>query len=117
MKTFRPFDFILFFSSLFCGVFLTVKGMNTKGNKIRVNAGGTEYEYSAASDGTYTVEGTLGKTTFEIKDKKVRIIDSPCQNKTCIKQGFHTPLVCLPNNVIITVISGHENRDFDAISE
>ena len=65
----------------------------------------------------YTVEGELGPTTFEIKDGRVHITDSACPNKTCVAQGWHSPLVCLPNKVIITVKSEGGEVEFDAISE
>lgn len=118
----RPIDILIFLILTGCGIFLTVSSMNKaaqKGERISVNANGVRYEYSASKNGTYTVEGELGPTTFEIKDGRVRIIDSPCSNKTCVIQGWHSPLVCLPNKVIITVESENLQRGggFDAISE
>ena len=120
MKTkIRPLDFVIIFLVIACGVFLIVRSVGHKGSRGVVNAAGVRYEYSASKDGVYPVEGELGPTTFEIKDGRVRIVDSPCPNKTCISQGWHSPLVCLPNKVMITV----ENDDvtagggFDAISE
>lgn len=107
-----PFDILIIILIVACGFFLTVRGQ--KGSKVVVNAAGMKYEYSAELDGTYTVAGELGPTTFEIKDGRVRIIDSPCPNKTCISQGWHNPLVCLPNKVMITV---EGEAEFDAISE
>jgi hypothetical protein len=60
-----------------------------------------------------SVEGPLGNTTIEIKDRKVRITDSPCNNKLCIKQGWITSgsIVCLPNRVVVTV--GNKDRQKD----
>jgi len=112
--TVRPLDFVIFTLLIALGIFLTVHGSTKKGSRIKVSANGTTYEYSAEKNGTYSVQGELGPTTFEIKDGRVRITDSPCPNKTCINQRWHSPLVCLPNKVIITV----ENEGaFDAISE
>ena len=96
------------------GVFLTVSSLSKSGTKVRVLANGEFYEYSAETDGTYSVMGVLGETTFEIKGGKVHIIDSPCKNKICVNQGWSTPLVCLPNNVTITL---EDNGDYDAISQ
>ena len=110
----RPLDIVIFLFLVAGGVFLTVKAASHRGSLIRVNANGTTYEYSAKKDGNYTVQGILGPTSFEIKDGRVRITDSPCPNKNCVNQGWHNPLVCLPNKVIITVQDG---EDFDAISE
>lgn len=98
-----PFDIIIIIIIAGCGVFLTVRGLGQKGSRVVVNAAGVKYEYSVSQNGTYTVAGELGPTTFEIKDGRVRITDSPCPNKTCISQGWHNPLVCLPNKVMITV--------------
>lgn len=114
MKKLRPLDFL--FTIIICGlgIFLTVKNLSQKGSLVKVNADGKSYEYSAKQDGIYKVGGPLGITTFEIKGGRVRIIDSPCPNKTCVNQGWHSPLACLPNKVIITL---EEEGEFDAISE
>ena len=118
-----PLDILIILLAAGCGIFLTVRSARAqRGARICVNANGVQYEYSASADGAYTVQGELGPTTFEIKDGRVRITDSPCPNKTCVAQGWHSPLVCLPNKVIITV-EGEGGKDtakgveFDAISE
>ena len=113
---FRPaiLDVIIFFLIISCGIFLTVKTRYQTGSKVTVNANGTTYEYSLSKNGTYKVQGELGETTFEIKNSRIRITDSPCPNKYCIAQGWHNPLVCLPNKVIITIQSEDE---LDAVSE
>ena len=98
-----PIDILIIFLIAVAGIFLTVRGLGQKGSRVLVNAAGVKYEYSVSQNGTYTVAGELGPTTFEIKDGRVRITDSPCPNKTCISQGWHNPLVCLPNKVMITV--------------
>jgi hypothetical protein len=70
-------------------------------------------------DKTVSVEGSEGKTIVEIRGNKVRIIDSPCRNKLCIRQGWIETggVVCLPNKVVVT-IRGHEDnvRGVDAIT-
>jgi len=65
-------------------------------------------------DRTVSVEGPEGKTIVEIRGKKVRIMDSPCRNKLCIRQGWVKTggVVCLPNKVVVT-IRGHEDNDQD----
>ena len=114
MKKLRPFDFFVTIAVLSLGIFLTVRNLSQKGSVIKVNAAGKHYEYSAKKEGIYKVHGPLGITTFEVKAGRVRIIDSPCPNKTCVNQGWHSPLVCLPNNVIITI---EDEGEFDALSE
>ena len=124
VSRFRPLDILIILLVVVGGVFFTVHGAVRKGSRVSVNANGVHYEYSATSNGVYSVAGELGETTFEIKDGRVRIIDSPCPNKTCVAQGWHNPLVCLPNKVMITVEgeggaeAGVEGGgEFDAISE
>ena len=120
-----PIDILIIFLIAAAGIFLTVRGLGQKGSRVLVNAAGVKYEYSVSQNGTYTVAGELGPTTFEIKDGRVRITDSPCPNKTCISQGWHNPLVCLPNKVMITVENetgqgrGRSNEEvqLDAVSE
>lgn len=112
----RPLDFVFFCLLVAAGIFLTVSSLSKNGAKVRVLANGELYEYSAETDGTYSVEGVLGETTFEIKGGKVHIIDSPCKNKICVNQGWSSPLVCLPNNVTIT-LEDSGNGDYDAISQ
>ena len=115
MKHLRPLDIAVFSLMIALGIFLTVKNLSHQGEKIHVTADGSEYEYSAKADGIYKVQGAIGITTFEIKDGRVRIIDSPCPNKICVHQGWDSPLVCLPNNVIISIES--EDEEFDALTK
>ncbi len=120
----KPLDILIILLVVAGGVFFTVRGTVRKGSRVSVNANGVHYEYSATSNGVYTVAGELGETIFEIKDGRVRIIDSPCPNKTCVAQGWHNPLVCLPNKVMSTVegeggagAGAEGGGKFDAISE
>ena len=110
----RLLDAVLVLALLAAGVLLTARGAVRRAAVVSVTADGVSYEYAAKADGVYRVQGALGVTTFEIKDGRVRIVDSPCPNKLCVQQGWHTPLVCLPNNVLITL---EAEEAFDAVSE
>lgn len=114
MKKIRPLDILISAALLALGIFLTVKSFSQKGSYVKVNADGKHYEYSAKEDGLYKVKGPLGMTSFEIKNGRVRIVDSPCPNKNCINQGWHSPLVCLPNKIIITL---EDEGELDALAE
>jgi len=50
---------------------------------------------------------------LEIKDKKVRLIKSSCQNQTCIKQGWtsNLPIVCVPNELIIVIKNSRKSKE------
>ena len=70
-------------------------------------------------DRTVSVEGPEGKTIVEIREKKIRIMDSPCRNKLCIRQGWvkNGGVVCLPNKVVVTIRSHEDNdRGVDAVT-
>jgi len=61
-----------------------------------------------------TVKGPLGYSHIEIKDSKVRMSDSPCPLKICVKAGYidqpNDMIVCLPNRIIIRIM-GEEKLD------
>jgi hypothetical protein len=66
-----------------------------------------------------SVKGPLGKTEIEIKDHKVRITESPCSNKLCIRQGWtqHGTIICLPNRILVTIEDQpQQNGTVDAIT-
>jgi len=63
------------------------------------------------------VQGPLGESVIEIKDRKVRMLFSPCPDKLCMKQGWidktSQSIICVPNRIIIKI----EGRaDFDALT-
>ena len=41
----------------------------------------------------------------EIKDGKVRMLESTCKNKLCVKQSWsdQTPIVCMPNKISLVI--------------
>lgn len=114
MKKIRPLDFVILAAIIFLAIFSIKNSVTQNGSRVLAQANGDTYEYSLEKDGIYKVEGSLGFTTFEIKDHHVRIIDSPCPNKTCIDQGWTSPIVCLPNHVIITI---QDFGEIDAVAE
>ena len=120
LKKVRAADFVILIFLLVLSIFLVKKSFLKKYGKVKVNANGTEYEYSLSQDGIYKVKGALGITVIEIKNKKVRILDSSCPNKTCVNQDFANPIVCLPNKVIIQLEIESKNSspgDFDVVSQ
>lgn len=113
----KPLDIAVIVLFLAAGVFLSVRAFSNKSGKVHVCACGTEYLYALDEDGIYNVEGLCGKTVFEITEGRVHILESACPNKTCVAQGFSTVLVCLPNDVIITVEDDGTDGVFDAVTD
>lgn len=67
---------------------------------------------------TIQVKGPLGENIIEIKNHKVRFINSPCPNKICIHSGWLEEIndiaACLPNGISISI--GGRHQEFDAIN-
>lgn len=85
----------------------------------------TEINLEASEDMTLTITASNGShNTIEIKNHNIRMQSAECKNNLCVNQGWAKdtllPIVCLPNNVVIT-ISGPTNNDkednsYDAIT-
>lgn len=64
------------------------------------------------------VDGLLGESELEIRDGRVRFVDSPCSNQQCIIRGWvHRSgdmVACLPNRVSVSIVG--EQRWFDAVN-
>ena len=61
------------------------------------------------------VTGYGGKSYLEISGGMVRMIDSACPDKLCVKTGWISrpgeSIVCLPNRVVIEIKSGEGGPD------
>src|SRR6056297_1026800 len=82
-------------------------------------APGDESRRAALSeDDTLEVRGHLGDSRIEIRDGRVRFVDSPCVGRYCVHSGWLSRsgqvAACLPNGVVIEVTGG--DREFDAVT-
>lgn len=105
--------FLLLLSVSLAGIFF-IKDIIPQSKSVLVEVNGKPvYILPLDKNRILSVEGPSGNTTIEIKDCKVRITDSPCINKLCIKQGWITrgSIVCIPNRVVVTV--GDKDRQKD----
>lgn len=68
---------------------------------------------------SFDIKTDLGENIVEVEKGGVRIIDSDCPDKICVKDGFKDKpgdvLVCLPHKVVIE-IKGEKNSDIDGVS-
>ncbi len=57
-------------------------------------------EYPLNTDRVYIIDE---HSSLEIKDHRVRMLDSDCPDKRCVKQGYTNslPIICLPNHVVV----------------
>lgn len=94
-------------------------GIGGEGERARIVSADNEVQIVPLSeDRTLKLHGPLGDSVIEIRDGRIRFIQSPCQGKQCIHAGWlHSSgsfAACLPNRISITVLG--RNRHFDSIN-
>ncbi len=74
---------------------------------------------NTSKDTEFVVKSREGHLTVEIKNGKVRVINSTCKDKLCIKEGWISrsgeSIVCLPNRISIS-ITGQNDQPVDSIT-
>lgn len=121
LKELTPYDWmllaILLVVSLSGFFFARIISANSSDIIIVEVNGRVVYKLSLLNDTEVKVKGPLGITVIEVKEGKVRVKDSPCPEKICIRQGWtdHGAIVCVPNRVVIT-IGAEKDRALDAIT-
>ena len=102
----------------FSGI-LFIKEVLPKGREVQIEVNGRPvYVLPIEDNRIVSVKGPEGRTVIEIKDHRLRVIESPCHNKLCIKQGWieSGAIVCLPNRVLITIGNHEYSNIVDAIA-
>jgi hypothetical protein len=65
------------------------------------------------------VQGVEGASVIELVNGRVRMKDSPCHYKTCVKMGWIAHegemICCMPNKVVIKIV-GTQEGELDALS-
>ena len=68
-----------------------------------------------AEDQTFTVTYEGRSNEIEIKEHRIRVKSADCPDQICVHQGYisdgTTPIVCLPNKLIIEIIGGGDCLD------
>jgi len=118
---------ILILSILLIGIIIVISNVITgkvDGNNkyVVVSIDGEEkFKYKLSEDREINLlkddySTLLGDMTIEIKDNKVRVKKEESPKNYCSKQGWvgnvATPIFCLPNAVVITII-GENASDLD----
>ncbi|MBR1383589.1 MAG: NusG domain II-containing protein [Ruminococcus sp.] len=85
-----------------------------EGRRVRiVQDGRTLYTFdlSKEKDRTIDVEYEGRHNIIEIKDGRIRVTEADCPDKICVHQGFltDTPIVCMPNRLVIEFEDSGEN--------
>ncbi|MDD3718882.1 MAG: NusG domain II-containing protein [Actinomycetota bacterium] len=116
-----PGDVVLVLAVVALSVFLISRGVAGAGAgphlEVRVTAGGEEVLTRPLHEdsGELKVTGFAGTSYLEISGGRVRMVDSACPDKLCVKSGWVSSpgesIVCLPNRVVIEVVSGDGGPD------
>ena len=109
------------FLAVFCiAVCLWVyKGGAVEGSNIKITVDGKEYGiYSLLEEQTITIGEGENLNIIEIKGGKAYMKEASCPDQLCVDQNEISfdkeSIICLPNKVVITVISDVES-DLDGI--
>lgn len=124
IKTVKKGDIILIAAAFIIAaiLFLCLNAFNrSSGDYVQIEVGGeTVARLSLNSDTVYDIETENGITnTLEISGGKAKMIRADCPDKICVnhksinKNG--EAVICLPNKVVVTVIS--DNAELDGVAE
>lgn len=121
MLTFWDRVLISFFILLAIIGLVLIKYYPKKADIVSIQSNGKEIlRVPLNKDNRLSVDGLIGKTEIEIKDRRVRITDSPCDRKICVhSQWIEKPyetIACVPNRVVISLISQSKNDSVDAVT-
>lgn len=122
---FRKGDLIIYFLVILITILpfllpeLTIKSKpdNLDLNKtyVEIDYNGNKYSYSLLENQEIILKN--GLIIVEIKDKKVRVKQSDCPDKICVKRGWiEKPgqfIICMPNKLIVKIVG---NEKYDTIT-
>lgn len=103
------------------GLFFARAGQGAaSGAEVEVEvAGRRALDLDLRRDGVFDVAGTLGTTRIEVRDRRLRVLSSPCPRQLCRHEGWVGSagqlLVCAPNGVVIR-LPGRREGEVDAFS-
>lgn len=111
---------IFFFGFLSISFFFGFDSTSKEAGTVEVEVGGKSVlTIDRDMDGIHEVTGPLGPTRLEVRERRVRILSSPCPLKIGIKAGWIGKagelLVCLPNEVVVR-LPGNLQNGVDAVS-
>lgn len=73
--------------------------------------------YAKGRDENIEIQGVQGITIVHLGEDRVWVVDSACPDKICVHTGWTNssakPIACLPNRVIVKIVGGDGDRDFD----
>ena len=114
-------DIILLIVILAVGIPLAVLSLSsgTGGDKVKISLNGKVYgTYPLHEDRVIEVSEDGHTNHITIKDGRVSMSYSPCRNQVCVNTGAISEtkdaIVCLPNRVVVEIISSVNGKGGDA---
>lgn len=103
-----------------CILFLWISFSGQKGNQVEVSVNGQSFGiYPLDQNRVVDIQQENHGNKLEIKNGKAQMIFADCPDQYCVKHknigATNETIVCLPNKVMVTVISGEEGQ-LDAIT-
>lgn len=116
-------DIVLFFVLLAVGLTISWASLNSgqTGDKVRISVGGETYGvYDLAQDRTIQVRQNGHTNNIIIQGGHVSMASSDCANQVCVNTGAiylaGDSIVCLPNRVMVEILSESKGGGVDVIS-
>jgi hypothetical protein len=99
------------------GMFYTREALSQGAEVVIEVSGKAVFTASLNTDREVLVEGLHGRSIVQIRNGKVRMKESRCNNHICMKQGWITrgTIVCLPNSIVV-IAGSSMKKDLDAIT-
>ena len=114
-------DIVLLIIILAVGIPLSVLSLTagTAGDKVQISADGEVYGiYPLDEDREIDVTEDGHTNHITIKDGQVSMSYSTCRNQVCVNTGAISEakdaIVCLPNRIVVEIISSGERKGGDA---
>lgn len=116
-------DIALFFIILIFGLAISWLSLNSNadGDKVVVSVANKVYGiYDINEDQTIKVPQEGHQNNITIKDGVVSMTYSDCKNQVCVEthsiSQTKDSIVCLPNKVMVEIVSENQGGDIDVIS-
>ena len=109
--------------AVFAVIVLLLMAGKTEGNKVVVSVSGNVIKtFPINKDTTYEIPGAYGgKNYLIIENGEAYLTDATCPDKICIHMGkismVGQSIICLPNEVVITVEGDGQNRQADTVTQ
>ena len=128
LKIIKKADIFLFVLLVILGLALSIPGFVSRGSEgsagvptVAIRVAGEVFDSCPLNqEKTITVPQGNHLNKVIIKDGKVQMEEATCHNQLCVKQGtiskVHQRIICIPNRVVVEIVSSTDGGDVDVIS-